>query len=41
MLAAQRDELLPDGNSPSLEAQWRKKLEMTIKERNQWHQTAW
>ncbi|SAM08747.1 hypothetical protein [Absidia glauca] len=40
MLAAQRDEPLPEGNSPSLEAQWRKKLEMTIKERNQWHQTA-
>ncbi|ORZ07806.1 hypothetical protein BCR42DRAFT_148007 [Absidia repens] len=25
---------------PTLEAQWRKKLEMTIKERNRWHQTA-
>ena len=26
---------------PSPEAQIRKKLELTIKERNQWHKTAW
>ena len=26
---------------PSPEAQIKKKLELTIKERNQWHQTAW
>ena len=26
---------------PSPEAQMRRKLELTIKERNQWHQTAW